>query len=269
MKIIFSQETKLFTLVTHYTDSKGAKGILKYGFRKGDKRVIGPSFFEAPDDEVRNDENYNFNTILNNFYRRGLTNDEGKHDRRNGKFDTSTHRKWHRKYFLPESELGYLKTKNQYKTDSDLDESEHTKLLQSLTEKLPEGRTKLPRGYIQAAHIAQIAHNGDQLNPDTRTPIYRILAETKNDDDLYTPTGLIETRVPESNIDNSTLKVEIPRGMYTGSKRLKRDYINDFNDFHDSDYNTEDAPTNEALTDIMRKWQFLNSSHGKKRNKVN
>lgn len=60
--------------------------------------------------------------------------------------------------------------------------------------------------------MAQVSHMSGAVWKNKNKGIYRVTTDTKNDKDLYTVTGLLETRVPEKNINNEHNKIEIPKG---------------------------------------------------------
>ena len=105
-------------------------------------------------------------------------------------------------------------------------------------------KNPLPIELSQLQHLSGAIHKNKN-----NERIYRIITESKNNRDLYSIRGMLETRTPAINIDNTKNKLEIPRGMY---KAHKDGYLNDFSLFKESDYNMNDLPTREAVEDMLK-----------------
>ena len=258
----FKKLTKSFGRLTHYTMGDPAKKISKNGY-KDTNQQYGTSYFGIEDDHMRNNPNANVHKIITNYVPRFTIRSE---------FDPSS---------IKASGIGYYKTRKTYNPVTDTRE-------QSYLNKIPEKQgTHYPKDIMQAIHIQNVTSAVNYDDPDkigvngtedqiiksiksgkiksSIDPVYRLVQDTKDDSKVHTLTGLNEHRTEPSNIDNSSIRVEIPRGMYKGTKKLKRGYIKDYTDFDSNKFNTEDIPTKEAVDDIKKKLVFLGRGHGKKK----
>jgi hypothetical protein len=285
--------TKYFTTLTHYTNTEGAIGIMKNGFIDKSNQFGGISTFRVDNDTIRNDERYNMNTMFDNmsnrlsrlnkaYYDRGLRPRGSKMSKED--VDNYNLKSRYKISMNPLNVFGqamgyssnpqykYLYRHNNAPTNKyneffnpDLlpyeDENGISRLKVPYDKNGAKTTVTFPEGYKQLSYIDGL-RNG-YIHRDNRKPVYRIITDTLNDNNLYDDI-YNETRVPVSDLNNTKNKVEIPRGMYDGVKRVKRGYINDYNYFKPEDYNMEDVPTRKAVEDIQRKKAFLGRGHGRK-----
>jgi hypothetical protein len=233
--------TKYFTTLTHYTTAPGTIQIMRNGFiDQRQEKLHGLSFFDVEDDYIRNNPKIDMVDLIK-YYRSLNPKDKIYIKKLNEKDDYG-----YDLYDIGENAIvyrtnfGYLKTKNQYNSDPVLDASEHYNSFI----RHPENKNPLPIELSQLQHLSGAIHHNK--NNDR---IYRIITKSKNNRDLYSIRGMLETRTPAVNIDNTKNKLEIPRGMY---KAHKDGYLNDFSLFKESDYNMNDLPTREAVVDMLK-----------------
>lgn len=291
MKIVFNEEIRSFSILHHYTTSDGAKSIMKEGFKNVNNQGGGISFFRRWDDVLRSDPRYNMHTVLENLHKRNERQKRNYWKRSNNWRDY-----WFGKQTVnPLSNYGYefeepvygtqtayqhgrvLSRGNIHDNEFNINSTNPDKMKsdEEIYKDHPDefdkdeglittykGRVTFPTGYKIANQIKGIGRGEKKITG----PVYRtVVSDVGLPVKRWTPySNGFGFRVEPENLDQATRRIEIPRGMYDGSKKLKRAYINDYKDFKPDDYSVVDQPTREAVKDIKKKIEFLGKGHGKK-----
>lgn len=258
--------TKYFGLLTHYTTDEGARGIMNEGYRVP-KQVYGTSYFGAEDDYIRQNKT-NFpkerDLVLKlsrkledqeDIIEKELRKEFGPEFYKNQKAKERAMELGHQMLedFYSLANFGNIKLNKNYTPV--FDTPEQTSVPKKLLVK-KEG-VHYPKDLVQMIHIRGIAGQRHRNNP-----VYRVVSDTVNDNDIYTVMGINEHRTAPSNIKSNML--EIPSRAMEDRKVVRRGYINNFmNGFDKFRFNEADEPTREALEKIRKKVEFLSKHHGR------
>lgn len=292
-----NEYSKMFAKMTHYTTSKGAKGIMKEGFKPGSYKQSNVSAFLLDDDTIRNDERYNMNTMIDNVIKRenrygyGAKRKDGRVMRQRTPYDNNKdideqnkkygdemyftknplsrygtlqtgsndflyNHGWMERHFPDNDWDGVAKRCGNHRDTNPVDGPSYTN---GFGKDAKFGhRVTFPAGYKQLSQINGLNRGA------SKEPVYRVKFDTSTDEGIE-PSWGAGNEVPINIINKDSQKLEIPRGMYKGTKKAKRGYINDYNEFNPNDFNTDDVPTREAVEDMKKKLTFLGKGHGKKK----
>lgn len=284
--------TKYFAELTHYTSSEGAKGIVKNGLQNGRRGFV--SFFPVEDDVIRDEERWNMSDMIDKMSKRqkridnqternkkiwssffnekgelreDLTEEEKKlweKLKRNGGHDVRTHKygTWSDGGYQAEYMYLHGNTSRGLFVRKNPDWGNGEEIAPGIfkRDEYSEALT-FPDAYKQISSIGGVGRGGN------KAPVYRAIISTKdkNLDSTKMDTGYAysEVKADAKDLDQATRKMEIPRGMYNSTKKIKRVYIDDYDDLKDF-YNIDDKATEEAVIDIKKKREFLSRGHGKK-----